>query len=188
MNTVIYAGVCAVVMDEEWLRSLESWRAKRSHHYATGEDSPIPEGDRVTFKGLTYFPPDEKYVFRVALHRYERPEDITTMTTKGITQYLRVGYFEFPMDNDNIRLQVYTSMTRRDEHLYVSFRDWTSGEETYSDGRYVEPEHVEGRVYLVDFNYAYNPDSAYNGSYPRQLAPKENWIPVAINAGEKRFK
>ncbi len=175
-------------MDREWLRRVEDWRAKRDQHFAMDVDSPIPDGERIAFGGLSYFPPDEKYAIRTDLHRYQRPEDVTTMTTKGITQYLRLGYFEFPMNSDIIRLQVYTSMTRRDEHLFVSFRDWTSGEETYSDGRYVDPESVEGEIYALDFNCAYNPDSAYNESYVRQLAPRENWIPVEIRAGEKRYR
>jgi uncharacterized protein (DUF1684 family) len=176
-------------LDRDWSRRLESWREERDRHFAEDIDSPIPDEEKKSgFTGLHYFAPDEKLVFQVQLHRYERPEDVTLVTNKGITQYLRIGYFDVPMEEDNFRLQAYVSMTQRNERLFVMFRDWTSGDETSGDGRLIEPEPISGDLYLLDFNYAYNPDSAYNDRYLRQLAPKENWISVSIRAGERRYR
>jgi hypothetical protein len=39
----------------------------------------------------------------------------------------------------------------------------------------------------IDFNYAYNPYCAYNEDYSCPLPPRENWLKVAIRAGEKAF-
>ena len=38
---------------------------------------------------------------------------------------------------------------------------------------------------LVDFNYLYNPDCAYNENWSCPLPPRENHLAVAIRAGEK---
>jgi len=39
-----------------------------------------------------------------------------------------------------------------------------------------------------DFNYAYNPSCAYNDIWVCPLAPAENRLPFAIEAGEKGFR
>ena len=43
-------------------------------------------------------------------------------------------------------------------------------------------------VYIVDFNYAYNPYSSYNDNWDCPITPEENILPVAIKAGEKKLK
>ena len=37
---------------------------------------------------------------------------------------------------------------------------------------------------VVDFNYAYNPSCAYDPHWACPLAPRENWLEVAVEAGE----
>src|SRR5467141_569889 len=39
----------------------------------------------------------------------------------------------------------------------------------------------------IDFNYAYNPNCAYDPSWSCPLPPPENWLKVPIRAGEKTF-
>jgi hypothetical protein len=41
---------------------------------------------------------------------------------------------------------------------------------------------------VIDFNYAYNPSCAYNPHWQCPLAPLENHVPVAIEAGEKTYR
>jgi uncharacterized protein (DUF1684 family) len=41
---------------------------------------------------------------------------------------------------------------------------------------------------VLDFNYAYNPSCAYNDSWFCPLAPAENRLWFAIEAGEKQFE
>ncbi len=41
--------------------------------------------------------------------------------------------------------------------------------------------------YLVDFNYAYNPYCAYSEGFVCPLPPAENFLKVAIRAGEKKY-
>ena len=72
------------------------------------------------------------------------------------------------------------------EELFLPFRDATSERETYGAGRYldVEPPAGDGLV-LVDLNYAYNPNCAYNPDWSCPIPPGENWLGVPIRAGER---
>jgi uncharacterized protein (DUF1684 family) len=75
--------------------------------------------------------------------------------------------------------------------VFLPFRDLTSGYETYGGGRYPLDtiKHAdlgqEGAQLVIDFNYAYTRSCAYNGRWDCPLAPAENWLPVAIRAGEQ---
>jgi uncharacterized protein (DUF1684 family) len=40
----------------------------------------------------------------------------------------------------------------------------------------------------LDFNTAYNPYCAYNERYSCPIVPRQNYIPLAVQAGVKRFK
>jgi len=74
------------------------------------------------------------------------------------------------------------------ETLFIPFKDATSGKETYGAARYLEIEETEVGIFLVDFNKAYNPYCAYSEAYSCPFPPRENWLEVAIKAGEKKFK
>lgn len=70
---------------------------------------------------------------------------------------------------------------------FLPFMDATTGEESYSDGRYLDlPSTDDGRL-VVDFNYAYNPYCAYNANWSCPIPPSENRLTVAITAGEKTY-
>ena len=72
------------------------------------------------------------------------------------------------------------------DELFLPFRDSTSGHESYGAGRYLEL-HPHGDDVVIDFNYAYNPNCAYDPSWSCPLPPVENWIKVPIRAGERVF-
>jgi uncharacterized protein (DUF1684 family) len=40
---------------------------------------------------------------------------------------------------------------------------------------------------VIDFNFAYNPSCAYDARWACPLAPRENWLPVAVRAGELAY-
>jgi uncharacterized protein (DUF1684 family) len=109
-------------------------------------------------------------------------------TSKGTTQrYLRFGYFQFGLNNSQVILQAYKSADRDDDHLFVPFRDKTSGKETYPAARYLDLEIRPDDTCLLDFNYAYNPYCAYSEDYICPLPPAENWLAVDIRAGELKY-
>ena len=69
--------------------------------------------------------------------------------------------------------------------LFVPFTDLTNGKETYGGGRYMDVEIPEGDSIVLDFNKAYNPYCAYSTNYSCPIPPKENDLPISINAGLK---
>lgn len=77
--------------------------------------------------------------------------------------------------------------------LFLPFRDATSGGETYGAGRYLLDtikgadlggDPARGEL-LLDFNLAYHPSCAYDPRWNCPLAPRENWLSVAVPVGER---
>jgi uncharacterized protein len=172
---------------EQELRSL---RVDKDSFLRDDMDSPIPLGERSSFKGLNYFPPDESYRVTSKLERFDAPTPIMMGTSTRTRQaYVRYGALTFKLEGRIIRLIVYKSA--EDPYarsLFVPFSDQTSGHETYGAGRYLDIEEHGGVDYILDFNTAYNPYCAYSGEYTCPIAPVENRLPVKILAGEKNYK
>jgi uncharacterized protein (DUF1684 family) len=105
------------------------------------------------------------------------------------------GTASFILNGNLQKLNIYQSqdlMTNPQykNYLFLPFRDSTSGNETYSGGRYIDltTNDIAARKVVLDFNKAYNPYCAYvSGVYNCPVPPKENALPVAIKAGEKAF-
>jgi len=76
--------------------------------------------------------------------------------------------------------------------VFLPFRDGTSGKETYGGGRYlldtIKSADLgtlpDGRA-ILDFNFAYNPSCAYSPRWECPLAPRANWLPNRVQAGER---
>lgn len=164
------------------------WRKEKDAYFGSSDDSPIPHGERHSFIGLDYFEPDERYRLSLNLHRYADPLVVTMVTSKGTQQrFHRYGYFEFEMQGKRVQLQAYRSAERADEHLFVPFRDGTSGKESYGASRYIDLDLSPGDSYILDFNKAYNPYCAYSDDYVCPLPPRENSLDVELRAGEKKY-
>jgi hypothetical protein len=101
--------------------------------------------------------------------------------------YLPAARVRFATDDGDQQLTLYQSESTGPLDYFVPFRDATSGKETYGGGRYLEVQADRfGRV-VLDFNEAYNPYCAYNDAWACPLPPPENWLTVAVRAGERAF-
>ncbi len=153
----------------------------------TSHQSPLTVEQQITFKELNYFPVSDKYKFHVILKEFAQQTPVKMMTSKGDVQdYIKYAYLEFQVDSEECMLTVY--MDDQSDYLFVPFKDKTTGEKTYSAGRYIELEKIGEKQYLLDFNLAYNPYCAYNDKWVCPLTPFENTLKVEICAGEKNFK
>lgn len=171
-------------------REVEATREEKDRYFKRAHNSPIPPEDRQAFEGLDYYPYDPDLVFEVELQREEDGKVLILDTSvEGQQQeYRRVGYFAFEADGEPQRLAAYRRVgDRAHDSLFVPFRDATSGKETYGAGRYLDLEAESGDTYLLDLNEAYNPYCAYNPNYVCPLPPRENWLDVPIEAGEKEY-
>lgn len=63
--------------------------------------------------------------------------------------------------------------------------DLTGKTDTYPGGRFLDTDPVVDGKVVIDFNRAYSPPCAVTPYATCPLAPKENRLPVAIEAGEK---
>jgi uncharacterized protein (DUF1684 family) len=167
-------------------------RRERDLAFKLSPQSPIPERDRAGFAGLDYYAINPELRFRVRLSRFPVPAHVRMGTNTGeIRDGLRYGFFEFRALGQDCRLHVYRMGETGDAgqpHLFIPFRDVTSGKETYGAGRYLDlPENTSG-FYDLDFNLAYNPSCAYGMEFSCPIPPEENRLAIPIRAGEKIYK
>jgi uncharacterized protein (DUF1684 family) len=173
---------------ETWRRALLRSREEKDEYYRDDHDSPIPHSERGAFEGLKYFDPDPALRFETRLHRYPGIDSVIMTTSKGTRQlFNKVGYFDVIIDGQAVRIQAYQSAEREDTHLFIPFRDATSGKETYGAARYIDLDVEHNDEYALDFNQAYNPYCAYSDDYVCPFPPHENWLTVPIRAGEKKY-
>jgi uncharacterized protein (DUF1684 family) len=159
----------------------------------TAKHEVVSGKDKSNFR---FFPVDERY--RVVAKFVPTPDaNWFSMETSGaIKKTHRVyGTIHFTLDNMPVTLNVYQSqnlltLDEFKDYLFLPFTDLTSGEETYTAGRYLDlrmSDIVNGQVF-IDFNKAYNPYCAYvSGKYNCPIPPRENRLAVEIRAGEKTF-
>ena len=173
---------------ETWVRALARFRAEKDEFFRTGHGSPLPQSEASIFAGLRYFDPDPDFRFEAKLQRYANPDAVMMATSKGARQlFNRAGFFDLAIEGKLVRIQAYQSAERDDPNLFIPFRDATSAKESYGAARYLDFEVEHDDHYVVDFNYAYNPYCAYSEDYVCPLPPHENWLTIAIRAGEKKY-
>lgn len=168
---------------ETYIAAIEAERAEKDMYFRRDPYGPIE--DRTNFSGLNYYPPDPAFRFTLPLQRAE-PEPLTFQTSTGDERvYQRIGTVEFEVEGQTAQLAIYKSEDY--DELFLPFRDATSGAETYGAGRYLEPVELGSGELLVDFNLAYNPYCVYSEAFSCPLPPVENWLKIAIRAGEKNY-
>jgi hypothetical protein len=172
----------------DWRERLRENRAEKDDFFAQHPQSPIPPDERSDFDGLAYFDPDPGYRVEATARVHEDPDPVEMEVTAGRpVRYLRVATFEFELRGRDLTLGAYRQDD--DDPLFVPFRDKTTGQQTYENGRYMEfePERdlEDGDSVTLDFNLAYNPFCAYSDTFACPLPPEENWLEVAIPAGER---
>jgi uncharacterized protein (DUF1684 family) len=168
---------------------LKIFREKRDRFFKEDPASPLKESDRKKLRGLIYYPIDLKYAMTGVIEKYPtepKPIYIMLPTNKEVgRKYVKYGRFKFKWEGKEYVLQIYRPLGGGE--LFLPFKDKTSGTETYPKGRYLYVEPMIGGKVLIDFNRAYNPFCQFNEKYTCPFAPEENWLDIAIRAGEKRF-
>lgn len=173
---------------ETWKRALLRFRAQKDEFMRLGLNSSFARSSHHVFQGLKYFEPDPSFRFEAKLQRYRAEASVMMTTSTGARQlFNRVGRFDLVIEHQAVALQAYQPADRDDPSLFIPFKDATSGKQTYSAARYLEMRVEHDDEYLVDFNYAYNPYCAYVEGFVCPLPPAENFLKVAIRAGEKKY-
>ena len=172
--------------EKTYKEKIDRIRERTDILYLKSPNSPLTPEQKVDFKGLSYFPMDEKYRFIVELKEFENQEEVAIPTTLNeIRHYTRFASIEFEIDSQMHKLTVFKPL--EGDYYYLPFKDTTTGEETYYVGRYLEIERVSKGKYEVDFNQAYNPLCAYNDLWNCTKVPEENILQIPIPAGLKKY-
>lgn len=157
------------------------------------ENSPLEKQD---LPFLDFYPANSSYLVTATFTRIEDSIGFDMKTHSGkLKPYVVYGKLEFELQGNLQQLFLYQSVTLRtqkglEDYLFVPFTDLTSGNETYGGGRYLDfsMKDIFSNKLILDFNKAYNPYCAYKGGYSCPIPPKENFLNLKVEAGEKRFR
>lgn len=158
----------------------------REHQVVKGEDK----------KKFRFFPIDESYQVTARIELVKDSPWFSMPASKNSPQTFRIyGILHFSIHDTLIKAPLYQSqmlmaLQKYKDLLFFPFTDLTSGEDTYATGRYIDlfMKDIHGDTIVLDFNKAYNPYCAYvSGKYNCPIPPKDNYLPVAIVAGEMNF-
>jgi hypothetical protein len=139
------------------------------------------------FKGMKWYPADYKYRFVLPMVPNPEPDTLIIQSTHSqARKAYRAGWFVFKIGGDKCVLDAMRLLEPGvgEKDISVFFRDETTGKDTYSVGRYVDPELLPDGRYVLDFNMAYSPACAYSIQYNCPVPTKENRLKVAVHAGE----
>ena len=197
---IIFAALVVLIMslydrhtpqELEYIHQIEKYRAEQDSFYEFSPYSPFNAKGKVEFHNLKYFDVDPDFVFRSKLFPYAEKDTITYFGTKGETRKaIKFGYVNFNYDSKEYKINVYEGSSKSGEIYHmIWFTDKTTNKESYGVGRYLnfeinpDPEFI----YELDFNKAYNPYCAYSKDYSCAIPTKEDYIDLAVKAGEKKF-
>ena len=169
---------------------IEKQRLEKDFTMRNSEGSPFAH-DIYSYKGLEYFPPDEKFKVVARYQPYTGIEKVSLPTSDNLTrEYYKYGYAEFELGGVNNKLLIFQPVTENMDAggLFLGFGDATSANETYGAGRYLDIKHNGGKTITLDFNLAYNPYCAYSDAYSCPIPPRENFLSIPVYAGEKDYK
>ena len=144
--------------------------------------------DFVNFEKLEFYRPKKKYVIEADYVPYEEHDTIAITTVINTEIILKVpGVLRFELDGKQVEL-LPTLESEEDNKLFVMFKDQTSGSSTYAGGRFLYAEMPDGPAKVtLNFNRAFNPPCAYTDYATCPLPPAENWLDIAIEAGERTY-
>ena len=161
--------------------------------FADKEKSPLTDEDFKKFNGLDFFEINQELVVKAKFVKtpYQMPFVMPT-TTDRKPIYVKFGEVHFTYQKEEFTLNVYqnqrlVSDPQYKDYLFIPFTDYTNGESTYGGGRYLDFSIPNSTAVILDFNKAYNPYCAYNGTYSCPIPPKENDLPFKVEAGVKKF-
>lgn len=169
----------------------DEWRSTKDSMFANHPQSPIPESERASFRGLSYFDYDPSARVNGTVREAQR--ETLSIATSGEHPYefTRVAYVSFELRSRLCELDLYW-LENYGGGIFLPFRDSTAGRETYGAGRYLF-DTVKGAdlgttqdgQLVLDFNFAFSPSCAYDPRWVCPLAPRANRLDIEIAAGER---
>jgi uncharacterized protein (DUF1684 family) len=140
---------------------------------------------RVNFKGLEYFPVNSEWRLDAKFEPYNPPKIIPIVNVLNqVSNDTCPGAIVFEVNTNTYRLDA----LKEGKEFFIIFHDETAEKETYGMGRFLAaalPDSANNVI--LDFNKAYNPSCAFTEFATCPLPPKQNYLPIRIEAGEKNY-
>ena len=147
---------------------------------------------RAGFHGLNWYAPDPQFSVEARWVPFTPPHIERIPTAIGTTLDLPApGTAEFTVAGHKLTLEPVLE-SPGDQTLLFILNDESGKQATYAGGRYLHapfPDHGLGKPgkLILDFNRLENPACAYTPYATCPQPPEKNRLPVAIEAGEKRY-
>ncbi len=136
---------------------------------------------RLAFTGRRWFSVDPAYQVTAAFVPHPQARELVITNSVGIDIAMsNPGYVEFRLEDQDVRLAAFSA---GEGELWFVFRD--ASERTYRAGRFLYGSLRDDGTAILDFNKAYNPPCAFTPYATCPLPPKENILPLKIEAGEQ---
>jgi uncharacterized protein (DUF1684 family) len=170
-----------------------AFRAAKDRLVAEHPSSPVPPDARRDFRGLAYWRHTDELVLHARLEPdREAPAIGVPRSGAGLgIPFQRIGWVSFSVGGIACRLSVFW-LNEYAGGIFIPFRDATSGSASYGGGRYLwdsakgaDLGSTDDGELVLDFNYAYHPSCVFDPRWSCPLAPRENWLEVAIEGGER---
>lgn len=143
---------------------------------------------RTKFAGLDYFPIDPSWRIEARWVAFDPPQTLGIPNVLGTIEEMPVpGKAVFERDGKTYELMPVLETEGASELFYI-IADRTSGKETYGAARFLYSDMPKDGKVVIDFNKAYNPPCAFTPFATCPIAPPENRLQVAVEAGEKKYR
>jgi uncharacterized protein (DUF1684 family) len=170
-----------------WMR----WRDVRDRLFRSHAQSPVPAAERGDATSPAYYDYDPALRTVADIDSADGATFELPGSTDGHVTAERAGTAHFSLDGVALTLSMFWLLDYAGG-FFLSFRDATSGDETYGAGRYLLDTAKgadlgtggDGRLTL-DFNFSYQPSCSYDPRWSCPLPPRENWLTIPIRAGER---
>ena len=179
-----------VAIEERWTQL----RAQREGLFRDHPLLPLPP-DRRAQAQLPFFDYDPQWRVTAQVAATAPVAHTLQLRDDGDVRLTRLGVAQFEVVGRRLRLPLQW-VGGCGGGLLLSFRDGTSGRETYGGGRYLL-DTIKGadlggadlgggeRTLVLDFNFAYNPSCAYDPRWHCPLPDRDSWLDVEGRAGER---
>ena len=141
---------------------------------------------RMAYHGSNWYPIDPKW--RVTATWIPDPKTISIVNILGMKEdQISPGRVEFTLVGKKITLEPVVEVVDGEEQLFFIFKDLTNGKQTYGAGRYLYTAMPKDGKVELEFNEAKNPPCAFTAYATCPLPPRQNAMPIALEAGEKNY-
>jgi len=178
----------AMLLEEDiWIGSLLLFVADAGdeRRWVTARDMKHPA--IASPPALEAYPLDSRWRVSARFDAFESPKPVQVPDVRGGSMnFLSVGQLVFQLNGQEQRLTAFGEPGGGE--FFVMFKDPTNQTTTYGGYRILTPTVVNGGEWtVIDFNFAFNPPCAYSRYTLCPLPPRENTLPVAVEAGLKRL-